>query len=88
MIFLSFYMDDGDQQHHWISKDAENLAVYKGMQSRQDEVYELMEKFESGKNVESENQHDHGPFTESENSMKGEEGTENSSDSMSSITAI
>jgi len=88
MINLSFFMDDGEQQHHWISKDAENLATYRGMQSRQEEIYQLMEKLESSENVKGQNQTDLGPLTESENSMKGEEGTENSSDSMNSLTAI
>lgn len=90
MVSLTWIAYDGDNIIHWIGKDCDSVATYKGIQSRQDAVDELMEKVDSNKNVDEENNERSplGYMSNGDDSFKNEEGTENSSDSMSSITAI
>lgn len=81
MISLNFYLDDGEEQHHWVSKDSENIAAHRGMQVRQEEIDEEVEKLDTGHENNGENQNDNEAFTDHDDSHKGEEGgTDNSSD--------
>jgi len=85
MVYLSFEVEDGDGEQSliWVSRDAENMGAHRGMQARQELIEEEMGKVETGNMPESAG-HNEGQdlFTDGEDSHKGEEGTDNSSDDM------
>jgi len=85
MVHLAFEVEEGEgeQSMIWVSRDAENIAAYRGMQTRQELVEEETGKVETG-NLPDSAGHNEGQdlFTDGEDSHKGEEGTDNSSEDM------
>ena len=81
MLNISYYVDEQDQQQMWVTKDAENIAMHYGMQARQEEIDEETERGEIENDPINFDQNNQGPFTDHDDSLKGEEGgSDNSSD--------
>ena len=85
MIHLQFEVEDGEGEQSllWVSRDVENLAAHRGMQARQEIVDNEMGNVETGNMPDSAgNQEGQDLFTDGEDSHKGDEGTDNSSEDM------
>jgi ubiquitin carboxyl-terminal hydrolase 9/24 len=85
MIHLQFEVEDGDGEQSllWVSRDVETLAAHRGMQARQEIVDNEMGNIETGNMPDSAgNQEGQDLFTDGDDSHKGDEGTDNSSEDM------